>query len=280
MALTTPPRALFFDVFGTCVDWRTTVTQALNTHSHATLNSATASLASRVRLKASDMTLAHWGDFAQQWRNAYKTFTRKLAADPSVPWKSVDDHHLNSLKELLAQWELEGLWTDEEVRALSLVWHRLDPWSDSVQGVALLNQLFWTATLSNGNVSLLSDLKVHTKIPFTHLLSAELFGTYKPSPAVYRGAADKLGLPIKECVMVAAHLNDLWAAKSHGMQVVYVQRPGEEEWSDDEVDKARGEGWVDIWVSLGEGHKGFVTVAEKLGVDLPVGHARKLSSSA
>jgi 2-haloacid dehalogenase len=127
---------------------------------------------------------------------------------------------------------------------------------------------------------LLSDLQVHTKIPFTHLLSAELFGTYKPSSAVYRGAAEKLGLPIKECVMVAAHLNDLRAAKSQGMQVVYVQRPGEEEWSDDEVNKARSEGWVDVWVSLREGNRGFVTVAEKLGVDPPVGHARKLSSSA
>jgi 2-haloacid dehalogenase len=127
---------------------------------------------------------------------------------------------------------------------------------------------------------LLSDLKAHSKIPFTHLLSAELFGTYKPSPAVYRGAAEKLGLPTKECVMVAAHLNDLRAAKSHGMQVVYVERPGEEDWSADEIHRARNEGWVDIWVSLGEGNRGFVTVAEKLGVDPPAGHARKLSSSA
>lgn len=129
-------------------------------------------------------------------------------------------------------------------------------------------------------MSLLSDLKAHTKIPFTHLLSAELFGSYKPSAAVYCGAADHLGLPNKECVMVAAHLNDLKAAKSHGMQVVYVERPGEEDWSSDEVDKARAEGWVDVWVSLAEGNRGFVTVAEKLGVEVPTGHVRKLSSSA
>lgn len=80
--------------------------------------------------------------------------------------------------------------------------------------------------------------------------------------------------------MVAAHLNDLKAAKSHGMQVVYVERPGEEDWHEDEVEKARVEGWVDIWVGLGEGNRGFITVAEKLGVDAPAGHARKLSSSA
>lgn len=147
MALATPPRALFFDVFGTCVDWRTTVTQALYAQSHAALNSATASLASRVRLKASDMTLSLWGTFAQQWRDGYKAFTRTLAADPSVPWKSVDEHHFESLKDLLVKWGLDGLWADEEVRALSLVWHRLDPWTDSVQGIALLNELFCTLRL-------------------------------------------------------------------------------------------------------------------------------------
>lgn len=142
MVLSTPPRALLFDVFGTCVNWRLTVTQALEAQSHAALNSATASLASRLRLRASSMTTAQWHEFAQQWRNSYKTFTKKLAADPSIPWKSVDEHHLESLKNLLIEWELEGLWSDDEIRALSLVWHRLEPWSDSASGIALLNQLF------------------------------------------------------------------------------------------------------------------------------------------
>jgi 2-haloacid dehalogenase len=141
MALSTPPRALLFDVFGTCVDWRTTVTQALDAASHAALNSATASLASRVRLRASDMTIAHWGQFAQEWRNGYKSFTQSLAADPDLAWKTIDEHHLESLKELLAKWGLEGLWTDEEIHSLSLVWHRLDPWTDSSPGIGFLNQL-------------------------------------------------------------------------------------------------------------------------------------------
>jgi 2-haloacid dehalogenase len=80
--------------------------------------------------------------------------------------------------------------------------------------------------------------------------------------------------------MVAAHLSDLRAAKSYGMQVVYVERPGEEDWSAEEIDRAKNEEWVDVWVSLREGNKGFVTVAEKLGIDPPAGHARTLSSSA
>ena len=142
MALTPPPRALLFDVFGTCVDWRKTVVGALHAQAHASLNSATASLASSIRMRASDMTIEHWGLFAQQWRDEYKKFTRKLANDPSLPWVSVDDHHLTSLKQLLIEWNINGLWDDEELRTLSLIWHHLLPWEDSAMGVALLNRLF------------------------------------------------------------------------------------------------------------------------------------------
>jgi 2-haloacid dehalogenase len=130
-------------------------------------------------------------------------------------------------------------------------------------------------------LSLLSDLRTFSSIPFTHLFSAELFGTYKPAPRVYLGAAEKLNLPSNECVMVAAHLNDLKAAKQNGLQTIYVERPGEEDWSEAEVEKARMEGWIDLWISSKDGSKGFVTVAEKLGVDVTdASQTRRLSSSA
>lgn len=114
--------------------------------------------------------------------------------------------------------------------------------------------------------SLLSDLRAYSGIPFTHVFSAEMFGTYKPSPKVYLGAVETLGVTPSECVMVAAHLADLKAAKENGLQTVYVERAGEEDWGDDEIEKARAAGWVDIWVDLQGGNKGFLTVAEKLGV--------------
>lgn len=139
-----------------------------------------------------------------------------------------------------------------------------------------------TCTLSNGNLSLLSDLRSFTDIPFSHLFSAELFGTYKPSPRVYRGAAEMLSLPPQQCAMVAAHLGDLKAARQNGLQTVYVERPGEEDWSAEEVARAREEGWVDLWIEAGGGSKGFITVAERLGVgvcDVDV-EGRRLSSSA
>lgn len=138
-----------------------------------------------------------------------------------------------------------------------------------------------TCTLSNGNLSLLTDLRAHSKIPFTHIFSAELFGTYKPSPKVYLGAAEKLQLPPDQCAMVAAHLNDLKAAKDNGLQTIYVERPGEEAWSKEQVERAMHEGWVDMWISQGHGNMGFITVAEKLGIEQDgADNALRLSASA
>lgn len=130
-------------------------------------------------------------------------------------------------------------------------------------------------------MSLLADLRTHSTIPFTHIFSAELFGTYKPSPRVYLGAAEKLQLPPGECAMVAAHLNDLRAAKDNGLKTIYVERPDEEDWDQAQVEKARLEGWVDLWISSGNGSKGFITVAEKLGIELNAAdQSRRLSTSA
>ena len=116
--------------------------------------------------------------------------------------------------------------------------------------------------------SLLEDLRAYSGIPFTYIFSAELFGTYKPSPKVYLGGAEKLGLAPSECVMVAAHLADLKAAKENGLQTIYVERAGEEGWSEDQVKEARSAGWVDLWVDGGQGNRGFVTLAERLGCEL------------
>ena len=138
-----------------------------------------------------------------------------------------------------------------------------------------------TVTLSNGNISLLTDLSTHGSLPFTHIFSAELFGSYKPSPKVYLGAVEKLGLKPSECAMVAAHLADLKAAKDLGLQVIYVEREAEEDWANEEVEKARG--WVDLWVEKGDlgtsGKGGFLTVAEKLGVELKGNLQRRRSST-
>lgn len=196
--------------------------------------------------------------------------------DSSKEWKTVDEHHLESLHEILTEHGLlfprddatpdmlvhdGSLWDEPQLQELNMVWHRLDPWPDTCKGIQELNRQFYTCTLSNGNLSLLKDMVAHAKMEFTHIYSAEMFQSYKPSPKVYLGAAEKIGLKPEECALVAAHLDDLKAAKSNGFSTIYVERPLEERHHE-----LKDEGVVDIWVK--EDEDGFITAAEKLGIQV------------
>jgi len=255
-------RALLFDVFGTVVDWRSTVTQGLYDASNSSLKSNTPTVPADVRDRASDMTLEDWGKFAQKWRNEYMKYCQSRAADSTLSVTTIDEHHLDSLKGLLRSWSLEGLWSAEQIHEISLIWHRLVPWQDSAAGLNALASRYPTCTLSNGNFRLLEDLRSFGSLSFSHIFSAEAFGTFKPNKAVYLGAADRLGLPPTQCALVAAHLGDLKAAKGCGYFTIYVERPQEENWKRDQIEQAKVEGWVDLWVK--ESEEGFLTVDRKL----------------
>lgn len=204
----------------------------------------------------------------------YLKFTSEIAANPNMSYKTVDEIHLESLLSILLARGLimpppdnspdslagkGSLWNDAEIKDLNLVWHRLNPWPDTCQGIAEFNKKFHTCTLSNGNVSLLQDMVAHAKMPFTHVFSAEMFQSYKPNAKVYLGGAEKMGLKPENCAMVAAHLDDLKFAKANGLRTVYVARRGEEGHPE-----LVNEGIPDVWVKEGDG--GFVTVAKHLGI--------------
>lgn len=261
MSTTNPPKILFFDTFGTVVEWRTCVTKELNT---AALHAASLQhLPADLRARAAAMTFHEWLAIVEQWRLSYGVFTSTF--DSSSEFVSVDQHHYQALTRLLRESGLEGLFTDQERWDLAFSWHRLSPWPDSAQGLEVLNRQFQTSTLSNGNLGLLRDLKSFGSLPFTHLTSAEDFGAYKPSPLVYEGAAKKYGFEPGQCAMVAAHLKDLKAAKDCGLQTVFVERYLEEAWSPVDVAKAKAEGWVDMWIDADSG--GFLEVARRFGID-------------
>ncbi|KAK4190656.1 HAD-like domain-containing protein [Podospora australis] len=242
-------KALTFDVFGTVVDWRSTVTTALQ-------NTAASS---------SNPTLANvrrdWDHFAQLWRNSYGQFTRNFIPG-QTSWKDIDTHHRDSLLSLLADWDLADTLTPEEVEQLTKTWHFLTPWSDSSAGIQRLGTKYVTATLSNGNTSLLNDLNESGKLHFQRIISAADFKAYKPNAKVYLGACETLGLEPEQVAMVAAHLGDLAAARELGFRTVYVERPGEEEWEPEEERYAEARKWVDVWIGEGEG--GLEEVARRL----------------
>ncbi|KAJ5730222.1 uncharacterized protein N7483_004730 [Penicillium malachiteum] len=233
MSAVQPPQVLFFDTFGTVVEWRTCVTNALRLAAKQALDDPSKDLPVDVRQRAASLSESDWQSLAQDWRSSYGRGIREL-------------------------------FNDDELWDLTLSWHRLNPWPDSVAGLDLLNTKFTTSTLSNGNMSLLEDLKKYGHLPFNQLVSSENFRAYKPSPIVYHGAADLLEHTPAQCALVAAHLSDLKAAKGCGFQTIYVERELEEAWSSDRIAQAKAEGFVDIWVGLNEG--GFVEAARRLGI--------------
>jgi 2-haloacid dehalogenase len=196
-------RALVFDVFGTVVDWRAGVAREV-----------------RRLLPGVDA-----GALADAWRGRYAPSMDRVRRG-ELPWTSLDDLHRASLDALLPEFGVPD--APEAVRAaLVLAWHRLDPWQDSVAGLTRLKARHVIASLSNGNVALLVDMAKHGGLPWDTVLSAELFGHYKPDAEVYDGAARLLGLPPERVLMVAAHLDDLAAARARGLRTAYVHRPHE-----------------------------------------------------
>ncbi|TKW55233.1 hypothetical protein CTA1_3310 [Colletotrichum tanaceti] len=259
-------KALTFDVFGTVVDWRTSVVEELASRARAKLSSTSPPPSPALAAEERDrLAAADWGRFAQEWRDSYKRFTLGHVAG-ETPWKDVDAHHRESLAALLRAWGLGGVYGDGEVQDMSLAWHRLRPWADAVPGLRRLGAKFVTSTLSNGNRALLRDLDSSGSLGFGRLLSSEDWEVYKPRPEVYDGAVAALlgeGGKAREVAMVAAHLGDLMAARGRGMRTVYVERPGEEDWErgGEAFEDARG--WVDVWIGEGEG--GFEELARLLG---------------
>ncbi|HZP48847.1 MAG TPA: haloacid dehalogenase type II [Vicinamibacterales bacterium] len=200
-------RALVFDVFGTVVDWRTAVAREV------------AAVAKRkgVAIDAEK--------FADAWRGAYGPSMNRVRKG-ELPWTKLDDLHRMTLDAIVGDFGLAAL-SDDERAELNHAWHRLDPWPDSVAGLARLKKRFTIAPLSNGNIALMTDLAKHAGLPWDAILGAELVRHYKPDREVYESAAAYLDLARDEVMMVAAHLGDLRAAKQVGLRTAFVVRPHE-----------------------------------------------------
>jgi 2-haloacid dehalogenase len=198
-------KALTFDVFGTVVDWRGSIIREGQL------------LAAR---KGYDVD---WGKFADAWRSGYGPAMNKVRSG-EMPWTTIDVLHRLILDELIIEFNLSN-FTEAERLNFNNAWHRLNPWPDTVAGLQRLKSRFIITTLSNGNVSLLTNMAKNAGLPWDAVLSAELAGYYKPDPRAYLKAAELLNLEPREILMVATHPSDLRAAARTGLRTAYVIRP-------------------------------------------------------
>lgn len=196
-------KVLAFDVFGTVVDWHRTIAHEID--------------AMGLRVDGNTFALA--------WREGYKPAMQRVM-DGELDWTLIDDLHRMILDGLLERFGISHL-SEDEIRHLNKVWHRLDPWPDSVEGLTRLKSRYMICTLSNGNIGLLADMAKHAGLPWDCILSSEVFGKYKPDPATYLGVAKVFDVAPEEVMLVAAHQDDLAGARVCGLKTAYIERPRE-----------------------------------------------------
>jgi 2-haloacid dehalogenase len=200
-------KALFFDVFGTLVDWRTGVARE-----------------ARTILEPLGYSL-DWIAFADAWRAEYQPGMEEVRSG-RIPFSKLDVIHRRMLERIRPRFGLGGLG-EAVLQDLNLAWHKLDAWKDVTPGLYRLRRGFLLAPVSNGNISLMADLARRNDFRWDAILGSEIAGDYKPKPRVYLAAADAFSLEPGQCMMVAAHSGDLKAAAAVGLRTAHVARPDE-----------------------------------------------------
>jgi 2-haloacid dehalogenase len=198
---------LAFDVFGTVVDWRSSV------------------IAEGEQLGRTKGLQIEWAAFADAWRSIYRPYMDRVGRG-ELPWTKLDDLHRMMLDETLKKFGITNL-TEDEKQHFNRVWHRLTPWPDSVSGLERLKSRFVVSTLSNGNISLLTNMAKHAGLPWDCILSAENVKHYKPDSSVYLLVPQLFDLKPEQVMMVAAHEHDLQSAQKYGLRTAFVHRPME-----------------------------------------------------
>jgi 2-haloacid dehalogenase len=198
---------LLFDVFGTVVDWRTSLGRWFQ------------------RFGREHNLEADWLGLVDDWRAAYAPSMARVRQGERS-YVTLDVLHRESLDALLARYRL-GSVSESDRQQMARAWRWLDPWRDTIAGLTRLKRKYVIGTLSNGGLGLLVDMAKYAGLPWDTILSADLFERYKPDAAVYLGAAELLARPTSALMLVAAHNYDLAAARSHGYRTAFVARPTE-----------------------------------------------------
>jgi 2-haloacid dehalogenase len=229
-------KALFYDVFGTLTDFRSSIARE-----------------AEALLKPKGFML-DWPAFADAWRGQYQPALEEVRSGRRAYCK-LDILHRENLETVLQHFGVSGL-SDQDKDALNLGWHRLDAWPDVPEGLARLKKKFRLAPLSNGNIALMVDLARRNNFPWDAILGADIAQDFKPKPRVYLAAAAAFNLEPRQCMLVAAHSNDLAAAAAQGLHTAHLARPNEH-------GPGRGEAAPSVPVDYAV--KSLIELADKLG---------------
>lgn len=231
--------ALVFDVFGTVVDWRGSI------------------IRQGKRFSARTGIEIDWPTMADRWRAGYRPTMDKIARG-EMPWTRFHDFNRDLLVDLVREFGIRGLKA-RDLDELNDFWRKLEPWPDVVRGLKRLKQRFVIGTLSNGDIRTMVDIAKHSGLPWDVVFSSENFRKFKPEAEVYLGAAALLGVKPDRVALVAAHKNDLRAARSNGLRTAFVER-AKEHGPSKKVDLLVPERYIDVLA------KDFNALADQFGL--------------
>jgi 2-haloacid dehalogenase len=214
--------ALIFDVFGTCVDWRTGVAREVS------------------RIADAKGLVLDAAAFAGAWRRRYQPAMEEIRSGRRA-YADLDLLHRENLNATLAAFEVDRHFGDADRAELNHAWEKLPPWPDVVPGLSRLKTGFIIAPCSNGSIALMTRLAKYGGLPWDCILGAGIARAYKPDPQAYLASCAALRLPPKSVMMVAAHNRDLEAARRTGLMTAFVPRP--DEFGDGSAETAPSSDW-------------------------------------
>ncbi|MEK9671371.1 MAG: haloacid dehalogenase type II [Rhodospirillaceae bacterium] len=231
-------KVIFFDVFGTVVDWRTSLRRLLAEWGQA------------------NGVQADWNGFLDAWKAGYRPAMDAVISG-ARPWINLDDMYLERMGQVAGDFGLGGLTESQRMEILKL-WLRIDPWPDAVEGLTRLAKKYTLVTLSNGSFAWLTAIAKHGRLPFDAVVTAENAKVYKPHPNCYLTAIKLMGMADTpgDCMLTACHNYDLAAGRDHGMKTAFLPR---KEYGPDQIaDQAPESDW-DVVAT------GLIGVAEAMG---------------
>jgi 2-haloacid dehalogenase len=237
--VTSDIKACLFDVFGTVVDWRTSVSRDLQ------------EFARHRGIEGVD-----WLEFTIEWRKLYQPSMDEVRSGRRA-FTILDVLHRESLAKLLGRYRIAGL-SEGDIDHMNRAWHRLEPWPDVREGLGRLKRDHIIAPCSNGNIALMVNMAKHAGLPWDCILGAETARAYKPMPEAYLISCRQLGLAPAQVMMVAAHNPDLKAAKAQGLATAFVARPLEH-------GPGQTTNLAPDWTCVDVAAADFVELAERLG---------------
>ena len=202
--------ALGFDVFGTVVDWRSSIARSARP------------FLIECGLSSVDPYL-----FADQWRSLYQP-AMEACRSGERDYVPLDVLHAEMLDVVLSGFGLpRGACPSLDRKAFARIWERLSPWPDVPDGLLRLKTKYILAPISNGSIALMTRLSRFADLPWDTILGADISRTYKPMPRTYLASVEALQIEPSQMALVAAHNDDLQAARAVGMRTIFVPRPTE-----------------------------------------------------